>query len=363
MTELRFPSARRAELGPTTSVAATGAYTVQINSRSRTARRCTSSPTARADVISPAPAFWAGAISRSARLARARSFVERAPLDHILFARNPFSGGRACRTSTPWPSPALPDDTARVANLRSATSTSSAWCPCRRFPTSHARPGGPAPPSGWCKARVPVPGDPAQLRRPAVRRKPLRQAFGAVLDREAIANTILRGAALPAYSCVSRSSTGTPGTRASSTWSRGGPPHSRHRDPDPERIQPHADARTDRARLRRQSRPPARRRAHGLADDACRSWQSADGARRRLGPGRDVRRSDGRPRRHPRRRGRVSVPLDMEDVTPATGNLADPTLATPERGRQLFEHAVHGCARFLRWFRRVDPYLGPGAPR
>ncbi|HXX40291.1 MAG TPA: creatininase family protein [bacterium] len=59
---------------------------------------------------------------------------------------------------------------------------------------------------------------------------------------------------------------------------------------------------------------------------------------------------------------RVSVPLDMEDVTPPTGSLSDPTPATPERGRQLFEHAVEGCVTFLRWFRNVDPYLGPVPP-
>lgn len=58
---------------------------------------------------------------------------------------------------------------------------------------------------------------------------------------------------------------------------------------------------------------------------------------------------------------RVSVPLDMEDVTPPTGSLSDPTPATPERGQQLFENAVDGCIKFLRWFRNVDPYLGTGA--
>jgi creatinine amidohydrolase len=58
---------------------------------------------------------------------------------------------------------------------------------------------------------------------------------------------------------------------------------------------------------------------------------------------------------------RVSVPLDMEDVTPPTGSLSDPTPATPERGKQLFENAVASCVTFLRWFRGVDPYLGTGS--
>ncbi len=56
---------------------------------------------------------------------------------------------------------------------------------------------------------------------------------------------------------------------------------------------------------------------------------------------------------------RIAVPLDMEDVAPPeTGSLADPRLASPERGRQLFDLAVDAVARFLRWFRGIDPHLG-----
>ena len=56
---------------------------------------------------------------------------------------------------------------------------------------------------------------------------------------------------------------------------------------------------------------------------------------------------------------RIAMPLDMEDIAPPeTGSLSDPRLATPERGRALFEHAVESCAKFLRWFRGVDPHLG-----
>jgi creatinine amidohydrolase len=57
---------------------------------------------------------------------------------------------------------------------------------------------------------------------------------------------------------------------------------------------------------------------------------------------------------------RVAVPLDMEDVTPPTGSLSDPTLGSAERGRELLEHAVAACAEFLRWFRTIDPRLGTG---
>lgn len=57
---------------------------------------------------------------------------------------------------------------------------------------------------------------------------------------------------------------------------------------------------------------------------------------------------------------RVAVPLDMEDITPPTGSLSDPSLASAEHGRLLLEYAVEVCAGFLRWFRGVDPHLGTG---
>jgi creatinine amidohydrolase len=52
---------------------------------------------------------------------------------------------------------------------------------------------------------------------------------------------------------------------------------------------------------------------------------------------------------------RVSVPLDMGDVTPDTGSLSDPTLANAERGEKLLEFAVRRSVEFLRWYRSVDP--------
>ena len=53
----------------------------------------------------------------------------------------------------------------------------------------------------------------------------------------------------------------------------------------------------------------------------------------------------------------------MEAVAPPeTGSLSDPGLGTPERGRAMFEHAVESVAKFLRWFRGIDPYLDPGGP-
>lgn len=55
---------------------------------------------------------------------------------------------------------------------------------------------------------------------------------------------------------------------------------------------------------------------------------------------------------------RVSLPLDMRDVTPETGSLSDPSLASPKRGEALLDYAVEFCAEFMRWFRTVDPWIG-----
>ena len=54
---------------------------------------------------------------------------------------------------------------------------------------------------------------------------------------------------------------------------------------------------------------------------------------------------------------RVALPLDMGDVTPETGSLSDPSLASEDRGRALLEYAVKYCAEFMRWFRTVDPQV------
>jgi creatinine amidohydrolase len=57
------------------------------------------------------------------------------------------------------------------------------------------------------------------------------------------------------------------------------------------------------------------------------------------------------------RQARVFLPLDMRDVTPESGSLSDPSLASPDRGRALLDFATEYCAEFMRWFRTVDPWV------
>jgi creatinine amidohydrolase len=56
----------------------------------------------------------------------------------------------------------------------------------------------------------------------------------------------------------------------------------------------------------------------------------------------------------------VSFAIDMEDITPSSGSLSDPRLATAERGERIIEHAVDRLVRFMQWFKDVDPRVKPG---
>ena len=58
---------------------------------------------------------------------------------------------------------------------------------------------------------------------------------------------------------------------------------------------------------------------------------------------------------------RVAMPLDMTDVTPDTGSLGDPSLATEERGKRLLDYAVERTTEFMRWFKatRSHGWLAP----
>jgi creatinine amidohydrolase len=56
----------------------------------------------------------------------------------------------------------------------------------------------------------------------------------------------------------------------------------------------------------------------------------------------------------------VGFAIDMEDVTPPSGSLSDPMLASAERGERIVTSAVERLARFMEWFKSVDPVVKPG---
>lgn len=57
---------------------------------------------------------------------------------------------------------------------------------------------------------------------------------------------------------------------------------------------------------------------------------------------------------------KVGLAINMEDITPPSGSLSDPLLATAERGERIVERAVERLARFIEWFKGLDPRVEAG---
>lgn len=55
----------------------------------------------------------------------------------------------------------------------------------------------------------------------------------------------------------------------------------------------------------------------------------------------------------------VGLAINMEDITPESGSLSDPKLASPERGRRIVEEAVESLSAFVEWFKGVNPAVQP----
>ncbi|HEX5505559.1 MAG TPA: creatininase family protein [Thermomicrobiales bacterium] len=55
----------------------------------------------------------------------------------------------------------------------------------------------------------------------------------------------------------------------------------------------------------------------------------------------------------------VLMALNMEDITPPSGSLSDPRLASAEQGERLVARAVEGLVAFVQWFKSIDPAVAP----
>lgn len=55
----------------------------------------------------------------------------------------------------------------------------------------------------------------------------------------------------------------------------------------------------------------------------------------------------------------VLLAVNMEDITPPSGSLSDPRLASKERGERLVANAIEGLIAFVQWFKTVDPAVTP----
>lgn len=51
----------------------------------------------------------------------------------------------------------------------------------------------------------------------------------------------------------------------------------------------------------------------------------------------------------------VAAAINMEDVTPPSGSLSDPALASDERGKRIVETSVENLTEFVKWYATVDP--------
>jgi peptide/nickel transport system substrate-binding protein len=202
MRDPKFPSARRSEIGPVTDVTAIDPYTVEIKLE-RPYSPLLYVLTDRAGMmVSPAAAQKEGIDFALHPVGTGPfSFVEKIPQDHITLQRNasywvkgqPYLDRIIYRP--------FADDNARVANLKSGDVDIINVVPLpqvKGLAQESSRPGAvfrllEHGAFAWQGVYL-------NVTRPPFDNKGLRQALDASVDRNAIANVVLQGAAYPSYS-------------------------------------------------------------------------------------------------------------------------------------------------------------------
>ncbi len=202
MRDPKFPSARRSEIRPVTDVVVVDPSTVQIKLE-RPYSPLLYVLTDRAGMmVSPAAAQKEGVNFALHPVGTGPfSFVEKIPQDHITLQRNPayWQPGQPYLDRIVYRP--FPDDNARVANLKSGDVDIINVVPLPQVKTlaQEARQPG-------ARFRLLEHGAFAwqgiwlNVTKPPFDNKLLRQALSAAIDRNAIANVVLQGAAYPAYS-------------------------------------------------------------------------------------------------------------------------------------------------------------------
>jgi len=202
MRDPKFPSTRRSELGPVIGAEAVDAYTVRVTLE-RPYSPLMYVLTDRAGMmVSPAAAQKDGLNFALHPVGTGPfRFVEKIPQDHITLDRNPdywvkgqpYLGRITYRT--------IVDDNARVASLKSGDTDIINAPPLPQIPSLKKE----AAQSG-ARFRLIEKGPFAyngiwlNVTKPPFDNKLLRQALNATIDRNAIANVVLQGAADPIYS-------------------------------------------------------------------------------------------------------------------------------------------------------------------
>jgi len=202
MRDPKFPSARRSEIGPVTGVTATDPSTVEIKLEQPFSPLAYVLTDRAGMMVSPAAAQKAGLDFALHPVGTGPfSFVEKIPQDHITVQRNPNYWMKGLPYLDRVIFRPFPDDTARVANMRSGDLDIINIVPLpqvkqltqdTRQPGSHLKllEHGAFQYQGYWLNTTKPPFD----------NKALRQAFSAAIDRNALANAVLQGAAYPAYS-------------------------------------------------------------------------------------------------------------------------------------------------------------------
>jgi len=201
MRDPKFPSVRRSEIAPVASVTAVDPTTVQI------ALERPYSPllyvlTDRAGMmVSPTAAQKDGLNYALHPVGTGPfAFVEKIPADHITLQRNPDYWENGVPYADRIVFRTITDDNARVANVKSGDADIINVVPLpqvRELAREATQPGSrfkliERGAIAWTAIAL-------NVTRPPLDNKLLRQAFAATIDRDAVANVVLQGAAYPAH--------------------------------------------------------------------------------------------------------------------------------------------------------------------
>ena len=55
----------------------------------------------------------------------------------------------------------------------------------------------------------------------------------------------------------------------------------------------------------------------------------------------------------------VNLAINMGEITPPSGSLSDPLVASAEKGERIVTNSVEGLTAFVRWFKTIDPKVEP----
>ncbi|HTD45690.1 MAG TPA: ABC transporter substrate-binding protein [bacterium] len=202
MQDPKFPSARRSEIGPVQRVTAVDPYTVQITLEKPYSPLLYVLTDRAGMMVSPAAAQKEGLDFALHPVGTGPfRFVEKIPQDHVTLERDPDHWEKGLPDLDRIVFRTITDDNARVANVRSGDVDIISLVPLpqvKQLAQEAAQPG----------ARFLLlqhgafrwDGITLNTTRPPFDNKLLRQAFNAAIDREAIANVVLQGAAYPATS-------------------------------------------------------------------------------------------------------------------------------------------------------------------